>query len=318
MAQCAKLGLAFNHEVLWPSPFALTNSDASLFNVLNVDRFSQTAILSPSCIFRPSSVDHVAQGVKILTHNSCQFAIKSGGHMAVPGANDINGGVSLDLSLLNSADLAQDRSYVRLGSGGTWGNAYAKFESAGIGFPGGVCGTTGVGGVSLGGGESYWQPSKGWVVDNVLNYEVVLASGDVVNANQTSNSDLYKALKGGSSNFGIVTLVDVAAFDVDKVWAGQIVVPVLDSTVEQTLAGMFNFTTANNNDTSSGIQTVFTYFSNGSSIIDFAVGNIDGVEYPDSLSVFTMQQPVIKNTACLRTYSNWVQEVDTVQPNGYR
>jgi len=291
---------------------------SSIFQVLNTDRFSNTAILNPNCIFRPTSAQQVSQAVKTLTARQCQFAVKAGGHTPIAGWNNINNGVSMDLVWLNHTELAADRSFVRLGSGGTWSNAYDTFVNDGIAFPGGLCGTTGVGGVSLGGGESYFQPAVGWVVDNVLNYEIVLATGEIVNANETSNPDLFKALKGGSSNFGIVTQVDVAAFDYDKMWAGQVTVLQTPQSVDTGLRALTNFTAVNNEIIHAGVQAVFTTFANGSKIMDFAISATDGQENPPVLQPFTSLQPHIFSTVHLRTLSDTVHEVNVVQPKGYR
>lgn len=184
------------------------------------ERWSGTAILQPGCVIAPKSAEDISQALKLIVKNHCQFSVKSGGHNANPGANSIDGGVSIDLSGLNSVVLASDRSHVSLGSGATWGLAYDTLSHESIGFPGGVCGQVGVGGPSLGGGQSIFQARKGWIIDNVINYEVVLASGKIVNANQTANSDLFKALKGGNTNFGIMTRADIASFDFDGVWIG--------------------------------------------------------------------------------------------------
>ncbi|KAJ6784908.1 hypothetical protein PWT90_02381 [Aphanocladium album] len=184
------------------------------------ERWSGTAILHPGCVIAPTSTDEVSQAIKIIVKNKCQFSVKSGGHNANPGSNSIDGGVSIDLSKLNMVVLSADRSHVRLGSGATWGLAYDTLANENIGFPGGVCGEVGVGGPSLGGGQSIFQARKGWIVDNVLNYEVVLASGQIVNANQTNHADLFKALKGGNTNFGVMTHADIASFDFDGVWIG--------------------------------------------------------------------------------------------------
>ncbi len=117
----------------------------------------------------------------------------------------------------------------------------------GVGFPGGLCGTTGVGGVTLGGGQSIFFAEKGWVVDSVLNYEVVLASGQIVNANATCHCDLYRALKGGGSNFGIVTRVDIKTFPYNnQLWGGQILVPAVPALTTQALTATTAYTVQNN------------------------------------------------------------------------
>jgi FAD/FMN-containing dehydrogenase len=274
--------------------------------------------MSPACIFRPASADEVSQAVKILVSGQCRFAVKSGGHMPIPGANSIDGGVSIDLGGLNQTVLSTDRSSVSLGAGSTWGNAYDNFAADNIGFPGGVCGTTGVGGVSIGGGESLFQPRVGWVVDNVLNYEVVLASGEIAAANETSNPGLYRALKGGGGNFGIVTRVDVAAFEQGDLWAGQIVVPATDATIEQALQATTTFTELNNVHVNAGLQTAFISFANGTKIIDLGFASTDGTVNPEILQPFMAMQPQILNTVRTRSLSDLIHEFDVVLPGGYR
>jgi FAD/FMN-containing dehydrogenase len=106
--------------------------------------------------------------------------------------------------------MASDKKTVRLGAGAEWGQVYKASADKSFPVPDGLCGGTGIGGVSTGGGESYLLASHGWVVDNVVNYQVVLASGAVVDTTQKNNSALYKALKGGGNNFDVVTRVDSA------------------------------------------------------------------------------------------------------------
>src|SRR4051812_45781098 len=72
------------------------------------------------------------------------------------------------------------------------------------------------------GGISFFSPERGWACDYVLNFQVVLANGDLVNANATSRPDLFAALKGGQNNFGIVTRFDLKAFPAGAMWGGRI------------------------------------------------------------------------------------------------
>lgn len=73
------------------------------------------------------------------------------------------------------------------------------------------------------GGVSFFSPEYGWACDAIVNFEMVLASGEIVNANATSRSDLFAALKGGQNNFGVVTRFDLKAFPASKIWGGRIV-----------------------------------------------------------------------------------------------
>lgn len=186
--------------------------------------------------------------MKILTSEAsadlpaCPFAVKSGGHMPFAGANNIDGGVVLDLSRIDSTHLSADRKTVSIGPGSTWQAAANKLDGTGIGIPTGRCPSTAVGGVTLGGGISFFAPKIGFAADNVLNYEVVLASGAVVNANATSNPDLWTALKGSGGNLGIVTRFDFAAFSQPYLWSAGIPLPADESSTHLALTAMSGIT----------------------------------------------------------------------------
>jgi hypothetical protein len=289
-------------------------------------------VLHPGCVVTPKSAEDVAAAVKILTKNECEFAVKSGGHNANPGANSIDGGVSIDLATLNHATLADDRSHVSLGSGVTWGEAYDTFTDSGIGFTGGICEDVGAGGVSLGGGQSLFQPKRGWAVDNIQNYELVLASGDIVNANQTSNPDLFKSLKGGNTNFGIVTKVDIAAFEFDEMWGGEVFVALegpfginlgasRDEVLNKMSRAITDFTANNHEDVDTAVQLMTVYLSHHMGhLINAAFGNTANVEEPKSLEPF-LNMP---NQVPLMTHSDhtkladFVHKVSEFQAKGYR
>jgi hypothetical protein len=175
---------------------------------------------------------------------ACPFAVKSGGHMSHTGANNIDDGVSIDLSKINDTQLSSDRKTVSIGPGSTWQAAANKLHGTGIGIPVGRCPHTAVGGVTLGGGISFFAPKLGFAADNVLNYEVVLASGKIVNANATSNADLWMGLKGSSGNLGIVTRFDFVAFDQPHIWATGIPLPADESSTSLALKAMHDITAA--------------------------------------------------------------------------
>lgn len=281
--------------------------------------------MEPACVIIPESTEDVSAAIKIIAQNQCKFSVKSGGHNANPGANSINGGVSIDLSSLNSTSLSADRSFVSLGSGVSWGEAYDAFNNSNIGFTGGICEDVGVGGVSLGGGQSLFAPKKGWAIDNILNYEIVLASGEVVNANQTSNADLFKALKGGNTNFGIVTRVYLDAFDFEGLWGGEVYVNLTGTeasrsdVLDQISHAITNFTTNNHLDTSSAVQLMTVYLSGGlGQIVNAAFGNTDGVEKPESIQPFLEMPNQVLNQAGPVKMADFVHKVSEFQAKGYR
>ena len=95
-------------------------------------------------------------------------------------------------------------------------DVYAELGKYGVVVTGGRDGGVGVGGFLLGGGLTYYMGCRGFGCDSVVNYEVVLSDGSVINANQNENSDLWRALKGGGANFGIVTRFDMDALPADN------------------------------------------------------------------------------------------------------
>lgn len=223
-------------------------------------RWSVTAMLHPSCMVQPTNATEVAQAVKILTAAVCPFAIRSGGHTPTPGANDINDGITMDLRYINATTLSADRGSVTLGVGSNWLDVYTNLNDSGVGSPGGRYGLVGVGGLILGGGLSFYSPKVGWVTDNVVNFEVVLASGKIVNANRSSHSDLFLALKGGSSNFGVVTRVQIQTFESDgRAWGGSVAYPHSQSTTGAGLSALQNFTTNNHLDQDAALNSNFIF-----------------------------------------------------------
>ncbi|RDA83941.1 hypothetical protein CP532_3632 [Ophiocordyceps camponoti-leonardi (nom. inval.)] len=261
-------------------------STASYEQLINA-RWSNNSILHPSCVVTPKSADDVSRTIRLLTTYRCNFSVKGGGHNANPGANSIDNGVSVDLGSLNSAYLASDRSYVSLGAGITFGQAYDLFNHSNVGFVGGLHDGISAGGLSLGGGTSLFQASKGWAVDNVLNYEVVLSCGTIVNANQKNNPDLFKALKGGNTNFGIVTRVDLKTFEFKKLWDAEVVVSLKGPQVgrsemlDKISRTMVDFVANNEKDVATSIHVAVTFVAaTQEELAILAITNSDDVEDP--------------------------------------
>lgn len=120
--------------------------------------------------------------------------------------------MTIDLIQLNGTTYDAATNTASIGTGARWLSVYEELFKDGVTVTGGRQGIVGVGGLLLGGGISWYTGRQGFACDNVVNYEIVLATGEVLNANASANPDLWLALKGGSSNFGIVTRFDVEAF----------------------------------------------------------------------------------------------------------
>jgi FAD/FMN-containing dehydrogenase len=127
-------------------------------------------------------------------------------------------GVTIALNLMNSSNYDAQTNVAQIEPGGRWRDVYANLETYGVTAAGGRDGNVGVGGFLFGGGISYYQAQIGFSRDTIVNYEVVLGNGTIVNANRTANADLWKVLKGGGNNFGIVTRFDVEAIPAVKLY----------------------------------------------------------------------------------------------------
>lgn len=124
---------------------------------------------------------------------------------------------------LSAIKVNHNHSVARVGAGASWLDVYAFLDPLNKTVAGGRNGAVGVGGLTLGGGISYFSPQVGWTCDTLVNAEIVLPSGKLVNANHTSHADLFRALKGGMNNFGVVTRLDFETLPISEILAGGIV-----------------------------------------------------------------------------------------------
>ncbi|KAL5114029.1 hypothetical protein ACEQ8H_008085 [Pleosporales sp. CAS-2024a] len=167
-----------------------------------------------------ATAKEVAYATLIVHDAGCKFAIRCAGHNANPGFSSIGAndhGVVLDLRELNSKALDKDANTARVGAGNCWAEVFTWLEGEGMSAIGAREGQVGVSGFLLGGGQGLFSSSHGLGADSVKNFEIVLASGAIVNANRENLPDLYLALKGGGSNFGIVTAVDIEVLPLLKI-----------------------------------------------------------------------------------------------------
>lgn len=148
------------------------------------------------------------------------IAIRAGGHN-LGDSNNIANGVTIDLQYLNSTSYNAKTNIASIGPGAKWEDVYASLHEYGVVATGGRDGDVGVGGFLLGGGSTYYMAKQGFGCDSIANFEVVLANGTIVDANKDQNADLWRALKGGGSNFGFVTRYDMEALPDRKLARGQ-------------------------------------------------------------------------------------------------
>ncbi|KAF2026435.1 FAD binding domain protein [Setomelanomma holmii] len=176
---------------------------------------------NPSLVFQPASAQEVAVALILCRAAQCKFSVKSGGHAAMRGASSADGGVTIDLANLNGVVLNENKSIASIGAGNRWEYVFKELDKYGVGVAGGRAGDVGAGGYTLGGGISFFASAQGWGCDNVRNYELVTADGEILNVTYESYPDLFWALRGGGPNFGIVTRFDYETFPQTDIFAGS-------------------------------------------------------------------------------------------------
>ncbi|KAI4944260.1 hypothetical protein J4E91_008815 [Alternaria rosae] len=177
--------------------------------------------LKPRCFFQPHSAEQLGRAVTLCARGQVPFGVKSGGHGHFAGQSSIEGGIQFDLVKLKTLEIKRSEDTVLVGPGNTWGSVYEKLQKEDLIVVGGRSANVGVGGYLVGGGISFYAARLGWGIDNVRSFEIVLATGRVVTTNAESEPNLYRALRGGGSNFGIITAFELEAYPYNGMWGGR-------------------------------------------------------------------------------------------------
>ena len=173
----------------------------------------------PALIARCADVADVIAAVNFARENNLLVSIRGGGHNA-GGLGVCDDGLVIDLSLIRYTHVDPVARTVRVGGGCTWGEVDHATHAFSLAVPSGIISTTGVGGLTLGGGLGYLTRKYGLAIDNLIAADVVLADGRLVTANESRNADLFWALRGGGGNFGVVTSFVFKANPVHTVYGG--------------------------------------------------------------------------------------------------
>jgi FAD/FMN-containing dehydrogenase len=175
----------------------------------------------PMAIARVLDVADVIAAVNFARDNGLLVAIRGGGHNG-PGLGSCDDGLVIDLSAMKGVRVDPQARTVRVGPGCTQGDVDHATHAFGLAVPAGIVSTTGIGGLTLGGGHGYLTRKYGLTIDNLIEADVVLADGRFVTANAEQHPDLFWALRGGGGNFGVVTSFVFRAHPVSSVYGGPI------------------------------------------------------------------------------------------------
>jgi FAD/FMN-containing dehydrogenase len=183
----------------------------------------------PDLIVRCAAADDVSEAVGFARDRGLEVAVRGAGHH-IAGHSVCEGGLLIDLSPMKRVDVDPKRRTARVGAGATLADMDGATQAHGLATPLGVNSTTGVAGLTLGGGFGWLSRMHGLTVDNLSAAEVITADGESLRASEDENSDLFWALRGGSGNFGVVTAFEYRLHDVGpEVLSGLIVHPFDDA-----------------------------------------------------------------------------------------
>ena len=184
----------------------------------------------PRLIARCTDVADVIAAVNFGRDNNLLISIRGGGHNA-GGLGVCDNGLVIDLSPMRYVHVDPKKQTILAGGGALWGDVDHAGHAFGLAVPAGIISTTGVGGLTLGGGIGYLTRHYGLTIDNLLAVEMVLANGRFVTASKKENADLFWAVRGGGGNFGVVTSFLFKARPIHTNYAGPMLWP-LEDTVE--------------------------------------------------------------------------------------
>lgn len=179
----------------------------------------------PGLIVKCANVADVISAVNFGREHDLDTSIHGGGHNG-PGLALVDDGLVIDLSNMNGVRVDPDNKKVRVEGGCTWGDVDHATHAFELATPNGVISTTGVGGLTLGGGHGYLTRKYGLTIDNLISADVVLADGRLVHASSDEHPDLFWALRGGGGNFGVVTSFEFKLHPVKNVIAGPLFWPI--------------------------------------------------------------------------------------------
>ncbi|KAH7311067.1 hypothetical protein BKA65DRAFT_163435 [Rhexocercosporidium sp. MPI-PUGE-AT-0058] len=200
---CQSIAGQIKGKVYYPMTLGSNYNDA-------VQHYMTSSSAKSTCVVEVADAQDVAAVMKIIAATRTPFAIKSGGHASNPGFSSTTG-VHISLVKLDQVSLSSDKKTVEVGAGLHWTEVYDALDGSGVQVVGGRVLGPGVGGFTLGGGYSWLTDQHGLTCDTVVAFNMVLPNGSVTKVD-SSQADLFFALKGGLNRFGVLTSIILKTF----------------------------------------------------------------------------------------------------------
>jgi FAD/FMN-containing dehydrogenase len=179
----------------------------------------------PRFVARCASPDDVIAVLAFARDHGAEIAVRAGGH-SVTGASLVDDGIVLDVRPMSDVEVDPERRVARVGGGATWSHVDRATQEHGLATTGGRVSTTGVAGLTMGGGSGWLERKHGLACDNLIAAELVTAGGELVRASAEENPELLYALRGGGANFGVVTAMEFQLHPMpEQIFAGFLLHP---------------------------------------------------------------------------------------------
>jgi FAD/FMN-containing dehydrogenase len=178
----------------------------------------------PAAVARVAGADDVARVVTLARDSGLELAVRSGGHSRA-GYGTSEGGIVIDLSGMRALDITPDGKTAWVETGMTAGEYTTAVGEQGRATGLGDTGSVGIGGITLAGGIGFLVRKYGLTIDDLLAAEVVTADGEIVQASEESEPDLFWALRGGEGNFGVATRIQLRLHEISQIVGGMVMLP---------------------------------------------------------------------------------------------
>ncbi|KAM5346655.1 hypothetical protein ACJ41O_009660 [Fusarium nematophilum] len=312
-SQCSALAKA-GLEIITPKQ--------ELFDQRMDSYWSVSAALRPDCIALPQTAEDVSKIMKAITANKCKFGIRGGGHGSFGLSNSVDDGITIDFGYMNGTEYDAESGLARVQPGGHWQDVYDTLAPHGLVVAGGRAGTVGVGGFVTGGGNSFHSASHGMSCDTVANWQLVLANGEIVEANANENADLWQAMKGGTGNFGLITRIDMIPIEFEEkdnpvIWGGNLLYS--PSAGPDVINALVDFTenVEDDEDSSSIVYWAYLPALAGGTILNAAIENTKAKVKPPAFDGY-YAIPDHQDTTKVDRMSTVTKELGSGQPSGFR